>query len=99
MPSPGEWEVLFKATFGCDGDWSLQEFSSRFGIPRMILEIVYDRGLKVSGLGYGFGAIACGRERVYKFILIENGNALERFDMDQDQHEHVAYSKLHGTNW
>ena len=65
-------------------------FSKKFKIPLKVLNEVYDKGIKAwktSGSRPGVPAIAWGRARLYKFILIELGH-MPKLEKDPDNYLH-----------
>lgn len=65
-------------------------FSKKFNIPLNTLDEVYDKGIKAwktAGSRPGVPAIAWGRARIYKFILIENGK-IPKQTKDPDNYLH-----------
>jgi len=65
-------------------------FSKKFKIPLKDLKAVYDRGIaawRSSGSRPGVNAIAWGRARLYKFILIEQGK-MPKLSNDPDNYLH-----------
>jgi len=68
-------------------------FSKKFKIPLKDLNAVYDKGIaawKSSGSRPGVPAIAWGRARLYKFILIEQGHIpKKKNDPDNIYHKKV----------
>ena len=65
-------------------------FSKKFKIPLKTLDEVYDKGIaawKSSGSRPGVPAVAWGRARLYKFILIEQGD-IPKKKTDPDNYLH-----------
>lgn len=65
-------------------------FSKKFKIPLKDLDEVYDKGIKAwktAGSRAGVPAIAWGRARLYKFILIEQGD-MKKQKNDPDNYLH-----------
>ena len=73
-----------------DLKFSLSGFSKKFKIPLKDLKEVYDKGIKAwktSGSRPGVPAIAWGKARLYKFILIEEGK-IPKKQKDPDNYLH-----------
>lgn len=74
-----------------DLKYDLNLFSKKFNIPLKTLKEVYNKGIKAwktSGSRPGVPAIAWGRARIYKFILIEEGK-LKKLKTDPDNYLHT----------
>lgn len=84
-PKKSSWTVKFHK-FYPDLKFNKNNYARRFHIPRHILDIVYDKGLKAwktSGSRPGATAQQWAIARVYKFILLWTGkvkNNLNKFD-------------------
>jgi len=75
-----------------DVDFDIKVFSKKFKIPVDHLEEIYDKGImawKTSGSRPGVPAIAWGRARLYKFILIEIGE-IPKQERDPDNYLHTV---------
>jgi hypothetical protein len=73
-----------------DVKYSLSGFSKKFKIPLKDLKEVEEKGIKAwktSGSRPGVPAIAWGKARVYKFILIEKGK-IPKKQKDPDNYLH-----------
>jgi len=68
-------------------------FAKKFKIPEKDLKEVYNKGIKAwktAGSRPGVPAIAWGRARLYKFILIEEGKIPKKLkDPDNTLHKKV----------
>lgn len=74
-----------------DLKFDLNLFSKKFKIPLKDLKEVYNKGIKAwktSGSRPGVPAIAWGRARIYKFILIEQGK-IPKQKKDPDNYLHT----------
>lgn len=86
---PSKYTTKFKEVYG-DIKFDKKEFSKKFKIPLKDLNEVYDKGIKAwqtSGSRPGVPAIAWGRARLYKFILIEQGK-MPKIKNDPDNYLH-----------
>jgi len=73
-----------------DLKFDIDVFAKKFKIPKKDLKEVYNKGIKAwktSGSRPGVPAIAWGRARLYKFILIEQGK-MKKIKNDPDNYLH-----------
>lgn len=89
---PSRFTTRFKKEYP-DLKFSLPLFNRKFKIPLKDLKEVYDKGIKAwktAGSRPGVPAIAWGRARLYKFILIEEGKIpKQKNDPDNYLHKKV----------
>jgi len=89
---PSTYTTKFKKLYP-DTKYSLSGFSEKFNIPLEDLKEVEKKGIrawKTSGSRPGVPAIAWGKARVYKFILIEEGKVKKKIkDPDNYLHKKV----------
>lgn len=89
------WTVMFHKEYP-GLKFNKDEFSRKFGIPRKVLNTVFDRGLKAwqtSGSRPGANPYQWATARLYKFILIHKGKATtKKYDPNSNMHKLLKFN-------